>query len=162
MKNQRIFPGIILIGFGVFFFWQQAKISLFAEFISWPSLLMIVGIAFLCQGYGGKEYESILPGVILTGFGLHFHRCKSSFNLAKFIGNLYINHRSRLFTSVSKIRYKPFLWAFFFLLLPCLLLFYDKVMSWFGMLETNIATFAHLWPFALILIGVYLLFFKKK
>jgi hypothetical protein len=52
MKNQRIFPGIILIGFGVFFFWQQAKISLFAEFISWPSLLMIVGIAFLCQGYG--------------------------------------------------------------------------------------------------------------
>jgi hypothetical protein len=35
-------------------------------------------------------------------------------------------------------------------------------MSWFGLLETNIATFAHLWAFAVILIGVYLLFFKKK
>ena len=73
MKNQRIFPGIILVGFGIFFFWQQTNISLFSEFITWPTLLMIVGIAFLCQGYSGKDYESILPGVILTGFGVHFH-----------------------------------------------------------------------------------------
>ena len=105
MKNQRIFPGIILIGFGVFFFWQQSKISLFAEFISWPTLLMIVGIAFLCQGYGGKDYESILPGVILTGFGLHFHVVNYLSIWPNTIGNLYINHCSGLFTSLSKTRY---------------------------------------------------------
>ena len=72
MKNQRIFPGIILIRLWNFFFWQQAKISLFAEYITWPSLLMIVGIAFFAKDMEGKNMI-ILPGVILTGFGFHFH-----------------------------------------------------------------------------------------
>ena len=73
MKNQRIFPGIILLGFGIYFFWQEANISFFSEYMTWPTLIMIVGIAFLYQGYGGKDYDAILPGVILTGFGFHFH-----------------------------------------------------------------------------------------
>ena len=73
MKNQRIFPGIILLGFGIYFFWQEANISFFSEYMTWPTLIMIVGIAFLYQGYGGKDYDAILPGVILTGSGFHFH-----------------------------------------------------------------------------------------
>jgi len=161
LKNQRIFPGIILIGFGIFFFLQQSKISLFAEFISWPTLLMIVGIAFLCQGYGSRDYESILPGVILTGFGFHFH---------------IVNHLSIWPNSMGTfiliialgflLRYQKMGTGLFqgilFLALAGLLLFYDKVMSWFGLLENNVATVAKSWPIALILIGVYLLFFKRK
>ncbi|HEY4550901.1 MAG TPA: hypothetical protein VIG98_11590 [Bacillus sp. (in: firmicutes)] len=161
MKNQRIFPGIILIGFGVFFFWQQAEISLFAEFISWPSLLMIVGIAFLCQGYGGKEYESIFPGVILTGYGLHFHIVNHLSIWPNSLGVFILIVALGFLLRYQKLGTNLF-YGILFLALAGLLLFYDKVMSWFGLLETNIATFAHLWPFALILIGVYLLFFKKK
>jgi hypothetical protein len=161
MKNQRIFPGIILIGFGVFFFWQQAEISLFAEFISWPSLLMIVGIAFLCQGYGGKEYESIFPGVILTGYGLHFHIVNRLSIWPNSLGVFILIVALGFLLRYQKLGTNLF-YGILFLALAGLLLFYDKVMSWFGLLETNIATFAHLWPFALILIGVYLLFFKKK
>lgn len=161
MKNQRIFPGIILIGFGMFFFWQQAKISLFAEFISWPSLLMIVGIAFLCQGYGGKEYESIFPGVILTGFGFHFHIVNRLSIWPNSLGVFILIIALGFLLRYQKLGTNLF-YGLLFLALACLLLFYDKVMSWFGMLETNIANFAQLWPFALILIGVYLLFFKKK
>lgn len=161
MKNQRIFPGIILIGFGVFFFWQQAEISLFAEFISWPSLLMIVGIAFLCQGYGGKEYESIFPGVILTGYGLHFHIVNRLSIWPNSLGVFILIVALGFLLRYQKLGTNLF-YGILFLALAGLLLFYDKVMSWFGLLETNIATFAHLWPYALILIGVYLLFFKKK
>ena len=161
MKNQRIFPGIILIGFGVFFFWQQAEISLFAEFISWPSLLMIVGIAFLCQGYGGKEYESIFPGVILTGYGLHFHIVNHLSIWPNSLGVFILIVALGFLLRYQKLGTNLF-YGILFLALAGLLLFYDKVMSWFGLLETNIATFAHLWPFALILIGVFLLFFKKK
>lgn len=73
MKNQRIFPGIILIGFGAYFFLQQSNIPALQPLNTWPTLLMIVGIAFLFQGYGAKDYNAILPGVILFGFGLHFH-----------------------------------------------------------------------------------------
>ena len=54
MKNQRIFPGIILIGFGAYFFLQQTGITIFQQFSTWPTLLIIVGIAFLGQGYSGK------------------------------------------------------------------------------------------------------------
>ncbi|MFL6560763.1 MAG: LiaI-LiaF-like domain-containing protein, partial [Bacillus sp. (in: firmicutes)] len=39
MKNQRIFPGFILIGFGAYFLLQQAGISLFPQFFTWPTLL---------------------------------------------------------------------------------------------------------------------------
>ena len=56
MKKQRIFPGIILLDLE-FIFLEHAKISFFSEFMTWPTLIMIVGIAFLCQGYGGKDYE---------------------------------------------------------------------------------------------------------
>ncbi|WP_338451453.1 DUF5668 domain-containing protein [Niallia oryzisoli] len=161
MKNARIFPGIILIGFGIFFFLQQANLPLFAEFMTWPTLLMIVGIAFLCQGYGGNDYEAILPGVILTGFGFHFHVVNrlslwpdalGVFILIIALGFLlrYQKTRNGLFQGVL------------FLALAGLLLFYNQVMSWFGLLENNITTFSKFWPVALILVGVYLLFFKRK
>ncbi|WP_394233134.1 LiaI-LiaF-like domain-containing protein [Niallia oryzisoli] len=161
MKNQRIFPGIILIGFGIFFFLQQANLPLFAEFMTWPTILMIVGIAFLCQGYGGKDYESILPGVILTGFGFHFHvvnrlsiwpNALGVFILIIALGFLlrYQKTRNGLFQGVL------------FLSLSGLLLFYNQVMSWFGLLEHNITAYSKFWPVALILVGIYLLFLKSK
>ncbi len=161
MKNQRIFPGIILIGFGVFFFWQQSEISLFAGFISWPTLLMIVGIAFLCQGYGGKDYESILPGVILTGFGLHFHVVNYLSIWPNTMGTFILIIALGFLLRYQKLGTNLF-YGILFLALAALLLFYDKVMGWFGLFENNITTFAQLWPFALILIGVYLLFLKRK
>ncbi|WP_071395945.1 LiaI-LiaF-like domain-containing protein [Bacillus tuaregi] len=161
MKNLSIFPGIILIGFGGFFFLQQGNFPLLAEFMSWPTLLMIVGIAFLCQGYGGKDYEAILPGVILTGFGFHFHVVNrlsiwpdalGVFILIISLGFLlrYQKTRNGLFQGVL------------FLALAGLLLFYNQVMSWFGLLENRIEAYSKFWPAALILVGVYLLLFKRK
>lgn len=73
MKNQKIFPGLILLGFGLYFYLEHSQIDILKEYLTLPTLLIIVGIAFLGQGYGGKDYEAILPGVILTGFGIHFH-----------------------------------------------------------------------------------------
>ncbi len=37
MKQQRIFPGVILLGFGAYFYLQQAHIILFSEFFTWPT-----------------------------------------------------------------------------------------------------------------------------
>ena len=145
MKNQRIFPGIILIGFGVFFFWQQAEISLFAEFITWPTLINDCRNCLFCQGYGGKDYESILPGVILTGFGFIF-----TLSIDFPSGQIQLVIFILIIALGFLLRYQKLGTGFFhgilFLALAGLLLFYDKVMSWFGLLETNIATFAHFGP----------------
>ncbi|MFS0780716.1 LiaF transmembrane domain-containing protein [Bacillus sp. 1P06AnD] len=71
MKN--LFSPVLLIGFGLYFLLSQSNISLFSGMYTWPSLLCIIGIAFLVQAYKGKQYEQILPGVAFLGFGIHFH-----------------------------------------------------------------------------------------
>jgi hypothetical protein len=161
MKNQRIFPGITLIGFGSYFFLQQSGITVFQQFYTWPTLLIIVGIAFLGQGYIAKDYEAILPGVILLGFGLHFHVVNRFEIWPDHIGSFIL-----IIALGFLLRYQKtgtgLLHGFLFLILAILLLFYDKIANWFGVLETNVALAMKFWPALLVVVGVYLLFIKRK
>ncbi|MDQ0216461.1 hypothetical protein J2S13_002920 [Oikeobacillus pervagus] len=161
MKHKRIFPGIILIGFGFYFFLQKSNIQVFQDFFTWPTLLAIVGIAFLGQAYSERDDSSILPGVILTGFGVHFHlvnlleQWPNDIGVFIFIialGLLLQNRRngSGLFPGLL------------FLILAIISLFYEKITEWFGLLENNAEMIWSLWPIMLVLVGAYLLFMKKK
>src|SRR5690625_2170341 len=73
MKKQNIFIAYILIGFGVYFLIKQLHLSLFENFYSWPTFLIIIGIAFLIHSYSYREYNNIFPGVLMLGLGIHFH-----------------------------------------------------------------------------------------
>jgi hypothetical protein len=161
MKNQRMIPGMILIGFGLYFYLQQAGITLFKELYTWPTLLIIVGAAFLVQGYWGKDYEAIFPGVILTGLGFHFHVVSKL--------DLWPDHLGAFILIIALgflLRYQKtgngLFHGVLFLILAGMLLFYDRITSWFGLLENGVATAWKFWPAVLILIGIYLLFIKKK
>ena len=161
MKNQRIFPGIILLGFGIYFFWQEANISFFSEYMTWPTLIMIVGIAFLYQGYGGKDYDAILPGVILTGFGFHFH-VVNRFSIWPDASGALI-----LFIALGSIlRYQKtgsgLFQGILFLAFAGLMIFYQQLLGWLGLLTNKLDSVVQYWPILLIIIGVYLLFFKRK
>src|SRR5690625_6389342 len=72
MKKQNIFIAYILIGFGVYFLIKQLNLTLFENFYSWPSFLIIIGIAFLIHSYSFLEYSNIFTGVFLLGLGIHF------------------------------------------------------------------------------------------
>ncbi|RLQ98029.1 LiaI-LiaF-like domain-containing protein [Falsibacillus albus] len=161
MKNQKVFPGIILIGFGVYFYLQQSNMEVFKEFYTWPTLLMIVGLAFLGQGYWAKEYEAILPGVILVGFGLHFHVVNKLAIWPDHIGTFILIIALGFLLRYQKTGNGLFQ-GILFLLLAVLLLFYDKVISWFGLLENKVNIAWQLWPILLIIIGIYMIFIKKK
>lgn len=161
MKNQRIFPGIILIGFGAYFFLQQSNIVLFEEFYTWPTLLIIVGIGFLFQGYGAKDYEAIFPGVILAGFGIHFHVVNRFDVWPDHIGTFILIIALGFLLRYQKVGAGLFQ-GMLFLVLSIGLLFADKVGEWFGLVEGQVSQVLKFWPVAFICIGVYLLFVRKK
>ncbi|MDT8859496.1 DUF5668 domain-containing protein [Alkalihalobacillus sp. MEB130] len=73
MKTQRIFPGVLLIGAGCYYLLQQFSIPYDQQILSWPSLLLVLGLAFLLQAYIGREYTMIFPGILLFGLAIHFH-----------------------------------------------------------------------------------------
>ncbi|WP_026693756.1 LiaI-LiaF-like domain-containing protein [Peribacillus kribbensis] len=161
MKSQRLFPGVILIGFGLYFFLEKSGIEVFQGFFTWPTLLMIVGIAFLVQGYGARDYEAILPGVILTGFGIHFHVVNKLKIWPDHIG-IFILIIGLGFVLRAKETRSGMFHGFLLILVSVMLLFYDKIMSWLGLLENGVFTAWKFWPFILIAIGLFFIFQKKK
>lgn len=161
MKNQHIFPGVILVGVGFYFLLQQANITISEQLFTWPTLLMIAGVAFLGQGYIGKDYEAILPGVILFGYGLYYHALQTfafwsnpagSFVLITAIGCLLRWQKTR--TGLFQ--------AFLFFILAMFIIFYDKFTSNLGILQNGLSALWNFWPILLIAFGAFILFKKKK
>lgn len=161
MKGQRIFPGTILIGFGLYFFLQQSNIEIFPGFYTWPTLLCIVGLGFLSQGYGGKDYEAILPGVILFGFGLHFHVVNTLQIWPDHIG-IFILIIALGFILRARKTNGGMLQGILLLVIAITALFYDKIISSLGLLESGFSNGLKFWPFVLVAAGVYMLFIKRK
>jgi hypothetical protein len=160
VKNQRIFPAIILIGFGAYFFLQQTQINMIKEFYTWPTLLAIVGIAFLGQAYIARDFEAILPGTILLGFGIHFHVVHKLSVWPDHIGTFILIIALGFLLRYQKVGSGLFQ-GLLFLLLAVLLLFYDKIVGWFGLLESGVSLAWKFWPAVLILVGLFLLFNKE-
>lgn len=160
MKNQKVFAGIILISFGLYFYLSQNHIELFKEYITWPTLFIIVGIAFLVQGYSGKNYEAILPGVIFAGFGFHFHVVHKLAIWPDNMGIFILIISLGFLLQYQKTRNGLFQ-GLLFLILSIILLFYDKVVSTLGLLENRANIIWKYSPVALIIIGVILLFRKR-
>lgn len=161
MKKQRLFSGIILIGFGAYFLLQQLNLSAVQPFLIWPTLLIIIGLAFLFEGYGAKDNHSILPGVILTGFGLHFHMVDRLAVWPDNVGIFILIIALGLLLQSLKTGV-GFFQGILFLILAFLYLFYDRVIGWFDLLGNGVASAWKFWPALLILFGIYLLFIKRK
>ncbi|WP_102345371.1 LiaI-LiaF-like domain-containing protein [Bacillus sp. Marseille-P3661] len=161
MKGQSIFPGILLIGVGIYFLADQLKLPIMKSMFTWPTLLIIIGIAFLFQAYLSKEHSSILPGIILTGLGAHFH--------AKELFNFWPDHWS-VYTLIVGIAFivrhqktkSGIVPGIILLIISLLGLFYDGIIGWMSYIGDIIGWVESFWPVALIIAGVYLLFFKKK
>jgi hypothetical protein len=162
LKNQRIFPGIIFVSLGAYFFLQKSNVILFENVYTWPSLLIIIGLAFLFQGYGGKDYEAILPGVVLSGFGLHFHII-NHLSLWSDTTGIYILIIALGFLLRHQKTGTGLSQGVLLLALSGLLLFYERVLNWIGLVNPTLQDIVNkFWPLALLFIGGYLLLKKKK
>ncbi|WP_078430197.1 LiaI-LiaF-like domain-containing protein [Alkalihalobacterium alkalinitrilicum] len=158
MKKQGIFPGILFIGVGLYFLLQQFDLPFANQLLTWPSILLVIGIAFLCQSYLGHDSGTIFPGVLLVGLGIHFH--------AIVMFSFWPNHWA-MFTLIVGI---SFLLLYFRTnrdgLIPAIILL---VISGFGFFSTDLMhwfvsffdLFEGFWPLLLIVLGLFLIFRRK-
>ena len=159
MKQSKTFIGVLLIGFGLFFVLQQYSIPILSRFDTWPTILIILGMAFLAQGYLNKQPESILPGGILTGLVIHFHALHHWHNWIDHWGMytlivgfsfLLRAHKTNQGVMIGLILVIISLIGISSITLP----------KWFGWVDYLFMQIEQFWPFLLIGLGAFFLFKK--
>lgn len=161
MKNKGIFPGLLLIGIGFYFLMHQLHIPTLEKIFTWPTLLIILGIIFLLQAYFSNDHDSIFPGTILLGIGTHIH--------GKSLFAIWPNHWGMYTLIISLaflLRYQKtktgLVPGIILLVISILGVFYGGLISWMSWIGKFVSLLESFWPVALIAIGLYLLFVKKK
>ncbi|MFD1705594.1 LiaI-LiaF-like domain-containing protein [Siminovitchia sediminis] len=161
MVKKGMFSGIILLGFGLYFLLQQYPVSFIQNFISWPTLIMIIGIGFLVQGYAAKDHEAILPGAIITGVGIHFH-VMDRFNIWQDHAGVFL-----LLVAIGLLlTYVKtgigLVMGLLFLAAATLLLFFDRLEGWALQQGHDITLFSNFWPLVFIAAGLYFILTQRK
>ncbi|WP_216828832.1 LiaF transmembrane domain-containing protein [Alkalihalobacterium elongatum] len=158
MKKQGIFPGILFIGVGVYFLLQQFDLPFVKQLLTWPSILLIIGLAFLFQSYLGHDSGAVFPGALLVGLGIHFHSIVifanwpthwAMFTLIVGLSFLILYLRTKRDGLVP---------AIILLIISGFGFFSSDLMHWF---VSILDIFEGFWPILLIALGVYLIFRRK-
>ncbi|TQS76120.1 hypothetical protein DX933_02745 [Ornithinibacillus gellani] len=160
MKRQHAFAGYVLVGLGAFFLLRQLKVPILTNFYSWPTLLIIIGLAFLIHSYRSKDYQHLFTGTILLGLGLHFHGLEHY--------SFWINHWAMyplivgiaFLVRYTKTKHGLLIGAglTIFSLLMVYSVKFQETFQWIPSLFQFLETY---WPIALIIVGIYLLTKKK-
>jgi hypothetical protein len=72
MKKQNVLSGILLIGLGLYFVIKEFSF-IHNDYLRWPVLFIIIGIALLSQYFKTKEYALLFPSTIILLLGIHFY-----------------------------------------------------------------------------------------
>ncbi|WP_078555390.1 LiaI-LiaF-like domain-containing protein [Bacillus alkalicellulosilyticus] len=157
MKRQGIFPGVLFIGVGLFFFIQQFNVPFLDQFLTWPSILVVIGVAFLFQAFVGDN-TYLFPGALLTGLGIHFHLLHhittwpthwAMYTLIVGLSFIFLYMKTK----------KEGLWPGIILLIVSVLGFISGgFVTWFNSIFSVIESF---WPILLIILGIYLVVRRK-
>lgn len=161
MKKQGIFPGIILIGVGIYFLMDQLNLPFLKSVFTWPTLLLIIGVAFLFQAYLSNENQSIFPGIILIGLGVHFHG-RELFDFWPDHWAIYTFIIGLAFMARHKKTKSGFVTGIILTVISLLGFFYDGIIGWMKYIGNAVGWIENSWPIVLIVVGVYLLFKSKK
>ncbi|SER75176.1 hypothetical protein SAMN04487944_109116 [Gracilibacillus ureilyticus] len=155
MKKNNLLA-YLLIGIGLYFLLRELQIPILTDFYSWPTLLILLGAAFLIHAFSGNEEKSIFPGVILFGLGIHFH------GLTHY--TFWIDHWG-MYTLIVSIAFllrfvktkQGIIPGLILLVLSIFAIFVDNQPGWFRWIHEFMAWVERFWPVVLIGLGIYLL-----
>ncbi|WP_079479503.1 LiaI-LiaF-like domain-containing protein [Halobacillus salinus] len=159
MKKQNSLVGFLLVGFGIYFLLRQLDLPGLSPYYAWPTLLIIVGFAILLHSYISNEYSNIFIGVLLLGFGIHFHAV-SHFPFWTDHWGIYV-----LIVGIAfLLRYQKvkagLIPALILIGIGAFALFTPYTPGWFRFLQDTVLFIKRFWPLALIGLGVYLVYKK--
>ncbi|GGE42540.1 putative membrane protein YsxD [Pullulanibacillus camelliae] len=158
MKKQNVFIGIIIVAIGGYFLLRTLHLPYLTAFNNWPTFLMLIGLAFILYSYFSKDTDSIFIGVLLFGLGIHYHFYKRFVWWPNGWAAYGLIISFAFLAQYYKTRKKGLKAGLFFLVLSILDLFYSGVQAFTYHIT---AWVGNLWPIALILLGLYLIFRKK-
>lgn len=161
MKSKQTLPGLILVIIGMYYLSQQFDFSLpYTNIVlKWPSILFLIGLILSWQGFSNKDDNKMFSGVVLLGLGTLFHGIHTFqywdynwpfFTLIisfAFFMKYFVNKRDGMTPAII------------LLLISASALFLPRLLDHYHNLLTGYESF---WPVILIIVGIYLLFFKKR
>ncbi|KSU88550.1 MULTISPECIES: LiaF transmembrane domain-containing protein [Priestia] len=161
MKKQSIFFGVLLVGFGIFFLVDELNLKIAEHLYTWPLLLVLVGVALGAQCRISQDYSNVLASYILITLGGHFY-------VSDWLP-FWPQHTSMVILMIalsfllSAKKSKTGLFQGILLLLIALFMMFSNNLNQFApAVENGVNYLATFWPILFLLIGLYLLFSKRK
>ncbi|WP_240374687.1 LiaI-LiaF-like domain-containing protein [Bacillus piscicola] len=159
MKKQSVFYGIILIGIGLLFLAETWQIALTEWWLEWPTILLIIGIAFLMTAIRGRLPIAFLPGVLFLLFGVQLHFVNLIPGWPNHLGMYALILGASLFLDYIKNRSSGWFSGLLLILTGVLYFFETRLYQLSeAAIMSSIPRFA---PFVLLAAGLYFLFVKK-
>lgn len=73
MHKQYSFAAYILIGFGIYFLFNELNVLLVKDINFTTAILFIIGFSILLHSFKTKQSELIISGMFTTGMAIHFY-----------------------------------------------------------------------------------------
>ncbi|KRD93967.1 MULTISPECIES: LiaF transmembrane domain-containing protein [Priestia] len=161
MKKQSMFFGVLLVGFGIFFLLNELHMSIAAKVYTWPVLLILIGVALLTESALSQDHSNLLASYILITLGIHFYVSEQIPFWPTNISMVVFMVAISFLLSARKAK-SGFFQGGTLLIIAILMMFSDRLKLFLPKVEDGVNYLTTFWPILLLLVGLYLLFFKRK
>ncbi|WP_026702818.1 LiaI-LiaF-like domain-containing protein [Salibacterium aidingense] len=160
MKKQSLFYGIIVTGLALMLLFQNWEVTKAEAWMTWPSLLIVGGAAFLAESAAGRIPLSFLPGLLMLFFGLHFHLLRILEFWPDHPGMYFLYFGLAIVLDFLQTRNSGWFTGILLLLTGAALFYSSELRTLIG--EQAAFGVERFGPLLLLLFGLYLLFLKKN
>jgi hypothetical protein len=161
MKKQSMFFGVLLVGFGIFFLLNELHMSIAAKIYTWPVLLVLIGAALFTESALSQDHSNLLASYILITLGIHFYVSEQIPFWPTNISMVVFMVAISFLLSARKAK-SGFFQGGTLLIIAILMMFSDRLKLFLPKVEDGVNYLTTFWPILLLLVGLYLLFFKRK
>lgn len=156
-----MFFGVLLVGFGIFFLLNELHMSIAAKVYTWPVLLILIGAALLTESALSQDHSNLLASYILITLGIHFYVSEQIPFWPTNISMVVFMVAISFLLSARKAK-SGFFQGGTLLIIAILMMFSDRLKLFLPKVEDGVNHLTTFWPILLLLVGLYLLFFKRK